>query len=198
MRHHQLRPQHAVPRRFQRPHHLPAELGLPISRNSDARVTLIRTPRNDSVWRKVSQLCPVKPRSMTAPQRNRTLTPLYCRPVDALFGMANDAFAAAVPQGLHPRHAASLQFGDDLVGDFIKEARRALGGARPNSVFRHRGSPRRAPRHIAARRRCMSVGPGHALLRLNHADQLFLGQTIFRPDLVNRRSIADCHHGDRR
>jgi hypothetical protein len=31
--------------------------------------------------------------------KNRTLMPLYCRSVEAFFGIASNAFAAAVPQG---------------------------------------------------------------------------------------------------
>jgi len=40
--------------------------------------------------------------------------------------MAIGAFAAAVPQD--PRHSASLQLADDLVGDFGIEARPVLTG----------------------------------------------------------------------
>jgi hypothetical protein len=49
------------------------------------------------------------------------------------------------PPGLHPGHAAGLQLGDDLAGDFVIKARPV--GARPAAriASRHRGSPRRAP-----------------------------------------------------
>src|SRR5579871_2226258 len=54
------------------------------------------------------------------------------------------------PPGLDPGHAASLEFSDDLAGDFVIEARPALAGARLRIVFGHRGSPRRAPRAFLA------------------------------------------------
>lgn len=44
---------------------------------------------------------------------------LYCRLVDAFFGIASGAFAAAVP---------------DLVGDFLIEVRPVLAGARGSST----------------------------------------------------------------
>jgi hypothetical protein len=54
------------------------------------------------------------------------------------------------PPRLDPRYPASLKFEDDLVGDFVIEARSALAGTRANSTVRHRGSPRRAPRAFLA------------------------------------------------
>jgi hypothetical protein len=50
------------------------------------------------------------------------------------------------PPRLNPRHAAGFQLSNSLVGDFIIEIRPVLAGVRPNSLSRHRGSPRRAPR----------------------------------------------------
>src|SRR5258708_7263145 len=49
------------------------------------------------------------------------------------------------PPGLGPRDTARLQLGDDLVGDFGVKARAGAAGADSCGVFRHRGSPRRAP-----------------------------------------------------
>src|SRR5690606_4559343 len=46
---------------------------------------------------------------------------------------------------LDPGHAAGLQFGDDLVGDVVVEARPVGAGASMAVVSGHRGSPRRAP-----------------------------------------------------
>jgi hypothetical protein len=48
---------------------------------------------------KVSQLCPEKPCSITAPHRISTLIPEYPRCVDALRGIASGALIAAVPHG---------------------------------------------------------------------------------------------------
>ncbi len=49
------------------------------------------------------------------------------------------------PPGLDPGQPSGLQFGQDLAGDFVIQARPV--GARPAAwiTFRHRGSPRRAP-----------------------------------------------------
>ena len=52
-----------------------------------------------SAWRKVSQLCPEKLPSMTAPHKINTLIPEYPRRVDALRGIASGALIAAVPHG---------------------------------------------------------------------------------------------------
>ena len=46
---------------------------------------------------------------------------------------------------LDPGHAAGLQLGDDLGGDFIVEARPVGTGPSVSGVSGHRGSPRRAP-----------------------------------------------------
>ena len=43
-------------------------------------------------------------------------------------------FGRRRPPGLDPGHAAGLQFGDDLVGDFVIEARPVLAGARASSM----------------------------------------------------------------
>ena len=47
--------------------------------------------------------------------------------------------------GLDPGHAAGLQLGDDLGGDFVVEARPVGTGPSASGVSGHRGSPRRAP-----------------------------------------------------
>lgn len=44
-------------------------------------------------------------------------------------------FCRGRPPGLDPGHSAGFKFGDDLVGDFLIEARPVLAGARPNSMF---------------------------------------------------------------
>ena len=62
------------------------------------------------------------------------LTPLYCRSVDAFFGMASGALAAAVPQGWTQGTRQASGFGDDPVGDFVIEGRPVLTGARASSV----------------------------------------------------------------
>jgi hypothetical protein len=49
------------------------------------------------------------------------------------------------PPGLHPGHAAGLQLGDDLAGDFIVKDRPAGSWPPLRVALRHRGSPRRAP-----------------------------------------------------
>ena len=48
--------------------------------------------------------------------------------------------------GLDPGHAAGLQLGDDLGGDFVVEARPVGAGTSASGMSGHRGSPRRAPR----------------------------------------------------
>ena len=49
--------------------------------------------------------------------------------------MASGAFAAAVPHGCDPGHAAGLQLGDDLVGDFVIKARPVVAGTGASGVF---------------------------------------------------------------
>ena len=49
--------------------------------------------------RLVSQLCPKKPPSMTAPHKINTLIPEYPRCVEALRGIASGALIAAVSHG---------------------------------------------------------------------------------------------------
>src|SRR3546814_9277205 len=46
---------------------------------------------------------------------------------------------------LYPGNAAGLQLGDDLVGDFLIEARPVVTGTGASGGSGHRGSPRRAP-----------------------------------------------------
>ena len=61
-------------------------------------------------------------------------TPLYCRLVDAFFGMASGALRRGRTPGLNPGHASGLKLGDDLVGDFVVEVRPVLAGARASSM----------------------------------------------------------------
>ncbi len=49
------------------------------------------------------------------------------------------------PPRLDPGHAAGLQLGDNLAGDFVIEARPVVAGASGCGFSGHRGSPRRAP-----------------------------------------------------
>ncbi len=59
-------------------------------------------------------------------------------------GQAERRLRRRRPPGLDPGRTAGLQLGDDLVGDFLIEARPVLAGAGASSVSGHRGSPRRA------------------------------------------------------
>jgi hypothetical protein len=53
--------------------------------------------------------------------------------------MAREAFGCGRLPGLNPGHAAGLELGDDLVGDFLVETRPVLAQAGTGGVFQHRG-----------------------------------------------------------
>ena len=78
----------------------------------------------------MSQLWPENPRSIDgSPQDqhvNATVLPVSRR----VFRHGQRRLCRGRTPGLDPGHAAGLEFGDDLVGDFVIEARPVLAGAR--------------------------------------------------------------------
>jgi hypothetical protein len=87
-----------------------------------------------------------KPCSMTAPQRIRTLTSAVLPCGSRVFRHRNRNLRCRRSPRLNPWDAAGLKLGDDLIGDFLIEARPILAGASASGVSGHCGSPRWVPR----------------------------------------------------